>query len=78
MIVSQPESKSVSRGRGVQVQKPQSNVYTVMLLISLVALIIGCVLLYLEIDAYGGFASARQPAAPVYAHATIGSAAWTV
>ncbi len=71
MIVSQPESKSASRGRGVQVQKPQSNVYTVMLLISLVALIVGCVLLYLEIDAYGGFAAAEQPAAPVYAHATI-------
>ncbi len=71
MIVSQPESKSASRGRGVQVQKPQSNVYTVMLLISLVALIIGCVLLYLEIDAYGGFASARQPTAPVYAHVAI-------
>ena len=69
--MSQPESKSASRGRGVQVQKPQSNVYTVMLLISLVALVVGCVLLYLECVAYGVFSAARQPAAPVYVHATI-------
>ncbi len=49
-----------------------------MLLITLVALIIGCVLLYLEIDAYGGFSAARQPAAPVYVHATIDGAAQAV
>ena len=68
--MSPPDSKSASRG--VSVQKPGSNVYTVMLLIALVALIIGCVLLYLEIDSYGGFGAIRGPAAsaaaPVYAH----------
>ncbi len=68
--MSPPDSKSANRG--VQVQKPGSNVYTVMLLISLVALVIGSVLLYLEIDSYGGFGAMRAPAtsaaAPVYAH----------
>ncbi len=72
--MSPQDSKSASRG--VHVQKPGSNVYTVMLLVALVALVIGCVLLYLEIDSYGGFSSLHRPgggtfggaAAPVYAH----------
>ena len=39
---------------GVSVQKPRSNVYTVMLVLALLAIIIGCVFLYLEIQEYGG------------------------
>ena len=36
-------------------QKPRFNVYTMMLFISLVALIIACVLLYQELLLYGDF-----------------------
>jgi hypothetical protein len=36
----------------VVVVKPRFNVYTMMLLLSLCAIIIGCVLLYLEMDSY--------------------------
>ncbi len=33
-------------------QKPRSNVYTVMLILSLIAIIVGCVLLWLEMAPY--------------------------
>ena len=78
--MSPQDSKSASRG--VHVQKPGSNVYTVMLLVALVALVIGCVMLYLEIDSYGGFGAIRGPAAsaapPVYAHLSPDMARLTV
>ena len=38
--------------RGVVVEKPPANIYTAMLVVSLVAVIIGCVCLYLEMNAY--------------------------
>ncbi len=37
---------------GVVVEKPGWNVYTTLLLLSVLALIIGCVCLYMEMDAY--------------------------
>ncbi len=53
-----------------------------MLLVALVALVIGCVLLYLEIDSYGGFGAIRGPAAsaaqPVYTHLSPDMARLTV
>lgn len=36
-------------------QKQPLNVYTMMLIISFVALLIGCILLYMELNAYGKF-----------------------
>ena len=38
-----PEAK-----RGVVVEKPKPNIYTVMLALSLTAVLIGCLMLYLE------------------------------
>ncbi len=36
------------------VRKPKANVYTVMLVLALLAIIMGCVFLYLEIQEYQG------------------------
>ncbi|REK08245.1 MAG: hypothetical protein DWQ37_20585 [Planctomycetota bacterium] len=38
--------------RGIAVEKPKANIYTAMLALSLVAMIIGCVVLYVEWNAY--------------------------
>ena len=38
--------------RGVVVEKPKANIYTVLLSLSLVAILIGCLCLYLEMRAY--------------------------
>ncbi len=43
---------SADESGGVVVEKPGWNVYTTMLLISMIALIIGCVCLKFEMDAY--------------------------
>ena len=68
--MSQLDSKSANP-RGVVVQKPASNIYTVLLILALLALVVGCVLLYLEIQALGGFkgsqASAMGVSTPVWA-----------
>ena len=45
-------SKSVS---GSPVEKPGLNIYTVMLIISLVSVSLSCLLLYLELSQYGSF-----------------------
>lgn len=39
----------------VEYEKPHLNVYTMMLLISFIALVTGSVLLYLELQPYGNF-----------------------
>jgi len=38
--------------RGVVVEKPKANIYTVLLILSLVALLIGCLCLYGELSVY--------------------------
>ncbi|MGD9722959.1 MAG: hypothetical protein AB7O59_21295 [Pirellulales bacterium] len=38
--------------RGVVVEKPKANIYTVLLALSLVAVFIGCIFLSLEMAAY--------------------------
>lgn len=43
-------ASSVSAGR-----KPQVTIYTLLLIVSLVALLVGCLFLYLEIKRFGGF-----------------------
>lgn len=55
--MSQLDSSSANAPRGVLVQKPKTNIFTVMLIISFLAMLIGCVLMYLELDRYGGFSA---------------------
>lgn len=40
-------------------RKPKTSIYTLLLIISLVALLTGCVFLYLEIKRFGGFGTVR-------------------
>lgn len=56
--MSQPNLESVS-APSVLKKKPQMNIYTVLLLIALVSLLTGCVLLYLELNTYGGFGAIK-------------------
>ena len=50
--MSLPGSNLADEPRGVVVEKPKANVYTVLLGIALVAIIIGCVCLYAELNVY--------------------------
>lgn len=51
--MSQPASKSPDAPkRVVIVEKPKANIYTVLLALSLSAVLIGCLCLYLEMNAY--------------------------
>lgn len=45
-------ANSTDPNRGVYVQKPKSDIYTVLLIISAVAVLIGILFLYLEIQQY--------------------------
>ncbi len=56
-------------GRGVYVEKPKSNVYTVLLALALLALIIACIFLLLEMNDYEF--DRRAPAA-----SAAGAMAW--
>ncbi|MEM9186814.1 MAG: hypothetical protein AAGB00_09995 [Planctomycetota bacterium] len=56
--MSQPSSESGEAPRGVIVQKPKTNIYTIMLIISLLAMIMACIFLWLEIGEYGGYGAA--------------------
>ncbi|MBI3838828.1 MAG: hypothetical protein HY288_12965 [Planctomycetia bacterium] len=38
--------------RGVLVEKPKANIYTVLLILSFVGIVIGCICLYAEMSAY--------------------------
>lgn len=35
-------------------QKPKTDIYTIMLVLSLIAILVGCILLYLEVKSYDG------------------------
>ncbi len=48
------ESSPKKKKRAVVLVKPKANVYTMMLVISLVALVIGCLCLWGELQQYGG------------------------
>lgn len=56
--MSQPDLSSASPPRGVIVQKPKTNIYTVMLIIAFVMMILACIFLWLEVGEYGGFGAA--------------------
>jgi hypothetical protein len=57
--VSQPSFESVSPS--VLTKKSPWNVYTVMLIMSLTALLLAMLFLYLEIRLYGGFGVFKGP-----------------
>ncbi len=46
------KAAAAAPARGVVVEKPKANIYTVLLSLSLVAILIGCLCLYLEMRAY--------------------------
>ena len=50
--MSLPDSSS-DRPRGVLVRRPRTSIYTVLLLIALVALVFSCLLMVLELAQYG-------------------------
>lgn len=51
--MSPPDSTKKSRS-ALAGAKPKSDIYTVMLIVATVALLIGCLLLFLELLDYGG------------------------
>ena len=60
--MSLPDSKSADASRGVFVEKQRANIFTVLLIVALVAIVIGCLCLYGELAAYNfdvGAKSAR-------------------
>lgn len=61
--MSQPNLESASSLPTVINKKSVLDVYTVMLIIALVSLLMGCVFLYLEIKEYGGFGAIKGPLA---------------
>ena len=46
------KSAEAPEKRGVVVEKQKANIYTVLLILSFVAVLIGCLSLYLEMSAY--------------------------
>jgi hypothetical protein len=47
-----PKAPKAAATRGVVVEKPRANIYTAMLALSLAAIIIACICLYAEMNAY--------------------------
>ena len=52
--MSLPDSKLADAARGVVVEKPRANIYTVLLVLSFVAIVIGCLCLAGEMAQYAG------------------------
>ena len=73
--MSQPSFESTGDQGGILVPKPKTSIYTVLLIISLVALLIACLFLWLEISEYGGWGAWGGPSAmlrePVEAARTL-------
>lgn len=63
--MSQPDLSSASAPRGVIVHRPRASIYTVLLAIALVAILLGCLFLWLEIKAFGGFGAVKGRVASV-------------
>lgn len=56
--MSQPDLSSANPP-GVLVQKPKTSIYTMLLLVALLALLLGCLFLFLEINQYGGLGAVK-------------------
>jgi hypothetical protein len=52
---AKPARKPKPSGGGVVVQKPATDIYTVMLMISCGAVLVACLLLWLELSSYGSW-----------------------
>jgi hypothetical protein len=46
------KASAAAAGRGVVVEKPSANIYTALLALSFVAIVIACICLYAEMNAY--------------------------
>mgnify|MGYP001401770227 CR=1 FL=1 len=73
--MSQPDLESVSIPSVIN-KKPRYDVYFVMLVIALVALLMGCVFLLLEIYAYGGPGAIKGALSAVDSPLGSGSLSW--
>lgn len=62
--MSQPSFESVSAPTVLK-KKSALNIYTVLLIIALVSLVLGCIFLWLEISEYGGFGAVKGPVGAV-------------
>lgn len=47
-----PKAPKAAATRGVVVEKPRANIYTALLALSLAAIIVACICLYAEMNAY--------------------------
>lgn len=75
--MSQLGFESASPAPTVLTRRSPWNVYTAMLLFSLVALLVAALLLYLEIREYGGFGNVKGPTAQASPGvATVAAAQW--
>ncbi len=72
--MSQPSFESASPAPTVLTKKSAWNIYTALLLISLVALMMAALFFYLEIRQYGGFGNVKGPTS-MSAPATSGAVA---
>jgi hypothetical protein len=50
--VTPAPAKAPAPTRGVVVERPKANIYTVLLGLAFAALLIGCLMLYFEMNAY--------------------------
>lgn len=69
---------SMPAAPAVSGRKPKTSIYVVLLSISLLALLLGCLFLYLEIKSYGGFGAVRgrvSQAAPSFDGGIYGAGA---
>jgi len=64
--MSQPSFESTSAPTVLK-KKSALNIYTVLLIISLVALLLGCLFLWLEMKEYGGFGAVKGPVGAITA-----------
>lgn len=71
-MMSQPNFEASAPS--VLTKKSPWNVYTVMLILSLLALLIACICLWLEIREYGGFGAIKGPQASVATPADLQTA----
>jgi hypothetical protein len=56
---------------GGAVRKPKTSIYTLLLIIALVALLVGCLFLWLEIRRFGGFGTVRGSVSAVASADTL-------
>jgi hypothetical protein len=47
-----PAAAAPKPARGVVVEKPKANIYTVLLILTFAAIVVGCICLYAEMSAY--------------------------